>query len=185
MSARVHVLTAGYVGDRVAGTVTLIDDGGHLTVVDPGMVATRARILDPLTALGIEPGDVADVVFSHHHPDHTLNAALFPNARFHDHWAIYRDDIWDDQPAEARIVSPAVSLIATPGHTAEDISTVVETAAGRVVMTHAWWSEAGPVVDPLAADQAALISSRERILSLAPVLIVPGHGPGFIPARQA
>ncbi len=26
-------------------------------------------------------------VGSHHHPDHTVNAALFPNARIHDHGA--------------------------------------------------------------------------------------------------
>jgi glyoxylase-like metal-dependent hydrolase (beta-lactamase superfamily II) len=27
---------------------------------------------------------VTDVVFSHHHLDHTVNAALFPAARIHD-----------------------------------------------------------------------------------------------------
>lgn len=181
MSATLHVLTAGYVGDRVAGTVSLIDDGGRLTVVDPGMVASRSVILDPLAALGIDPADVQDVVFSHHHPDHTLNAALFPNARFHDHWAIYQDDRWDDQPAEGREVSPGVHLIATPGHTREDISTVVETADGIVVLTHSWWSAAGPDHDPLAEDAADLARSRERILSLAPVLVVPGHGPAYAP----
>jgi glyoxylase-like metal-dependent hydrolase (beta-lactamase superfamily II) len=41
------------------------------------MVAARARILGPLERLGVSPDEVADVVFSHHHPDHTLNAALF------------------------------------------------------------------------------------------------------------
>jgi hypothetical protein len=39
MTATVHVLTCGYVGDRVAGTVTLIHDGDLVAVVDPGMVA--------------------------------------------------------------------------------------------------------------------------------------------------
>jgi hypothetical protein len=27
------------------------------------------------------------VIFSHHHPDDTLNGALFSLARFHDFWA--------------------------------------------------------------------------------------------------
>jgi hypothetical protein len=27
---------------------------------------------------------------------HTLNAALFERARFHDSWAIYQDDVWRD-----------------------------------------------------------------------------------------
>lgn len=181
MPARIHVLTIGYASDRVASTVTLIDDDGHLTVVDPGMVASRRAILDPLDALGIAPESVTDVVFSHHHPDHTINAALFPSARVHDHWAIYQDDIWDDQPAEGRVISPSVSLIATPGHTREDISTVVDTARGVVVFTHAWWTADGPARDPLAADPAALTASRRRILDMRPAMIVPGHGAGFPP----
>ena len=48
------------------------------------MVSGVAVILDPLAALGIAPGDVTDVVISHHHPDHTVNIALFPNADVHD-----------------------------------------------------------------------------------------------------
>ena len=41
MTATVHVLTCGYVGDRVAGSVSLIHDGDLVAVVDPGMVADR------------------------------------------------------------------------------------------------------------------------------------------------
>ena len=59
---------------------------------------------------------ITDVVLSHHHPDHTLNAALFANARFHDHWAWYRDDRWVDRPAEGFALSPSIRLIETPGH---------------------------------------------------------------------
>ena len=85
-SASVYVLHEGYVGrdgddERVAGTVTLILDGDAVIVVDPGMVASREALLAALTAYGPQPGDVTDVVFSHHHPDHTVNAALFPAAR--------------------------------------------------------------------------------------------------------
>ena len=88
----------------------------------------RAAILDPLRNLGVDPSYVTDVVFSHHHPDHTLNAALFENARFHDHWAIYRGDSWTDRSAEGFQVSAGVRLIETPGHTPQDISTLVTTA---------------------------------------------------------
>src|SRR5262249_61882632 len=120
----------GYVGERVASTVTLIQDGDATIVVDPGMVVARAAILDPLASLGVRVEEVTDVVFSHHHPDHTLNAALFPNARFHDHWAIYRDDVWDTREADGYELSPSVRLMATPGHTAQDISTLAETDDG-------------------------------------------------------
>ncbi|HZM54499.1 MAG TPA: MBL fold metallo-hydrolase, partial [Acidimicrobiales bacterium] len=94
MTARLDVLAVGYADERVASTVVLIRDGEAVIVVDPGMAASRSVILDPLREFGVEPNQVTDVVFSHHHPDHTLNAALFPEARFHDHWAIYRGDVW-------------------------------------------------------------------------------------------
>jgi glyoxylase-like metal-dependent hydrolase (beta-lactamase superfamily II) len=182
MTAQVDVLTDGYVGDRVASTVTLIRDTGAAVVVDPGMVAQRSAILDPLAALGVQVGDVTDVIFSHHHPDHTLNAALFPAARFHDFWAIYQDDRWDDRDADGFQVSPAVRLMATPGHTAQDISTLVDTDTGLVVLTHLWWHADGPPNDPLAEDLDLLHENRARVLALRPALIIPGHGAPFVPA---
>lgn len=181
--ATVTVLTAGYADERVASSVTLVRDGAATIVVDPGMVAHRDRILGPLAELGVEPGDVTDVVFSHHHPDHTLNAALFPNARFHDHWAVYRDDVWEDRDADGFELSPSVSLLRTPGHSPEDISTLVRTAEGLVVLTHLWWDAQGPEEDPYG-EADALHLHRALILDRAPVLIVPGHGPAFAPSER-
>jgi len=181
MSADLHVLTAGYARDRVASTVVLIQDEGRHVIVDPGMVSDRRKILDPLAGLGVDPAEVGDVVFSHHHPDHTLNAALFERARFHDFWAIYEADTWTDRDADGFQLSDSVRLMATPGHTAQDITTLVETSDGLVACTHLWWSEHGPAEDPLAEDQAALERSRARLLELPPSLIVPGHGAPFRP----
>ena len=181
MTAELHVLSAGYADERVASTVVLIRDEGRAVVVDPGMVSDRRRILDPLTDLGVEPADVGDVVFSHHHPDHTLNAALFERARFHDFWAIYEGDTWTDRAADGFQLSPSVRLMATPGHTAQDITTLVDTEHGLVACTHLWWSEHGPAEEPRAEDQAALDRSRATLLKLEPALIVPGHGAPFRP----
>jgi glyoxylase-like metal-dependent hydrolase (beta-lactamase superfamily II) len=182
--ATMHLLTAGYVGNRVASTVTLLVDDDKLIVVDPGMVADRRLILDPLAALGRSPDEVTDVVFSHHHPDHTLNAALFPAARYHDHWATYQNDVWDSRAAEGFALSSSVRLMATPGHSAEDISTVAETDQGLVVLTHLWWTSSGPADDPYAPDREQLRASRERVLALVPVLVVPGHGEPFGPSPE-
>src|SRR5215831_18674633 len=162
MTANLVVLSAGYAAERVASTVVLIRDEGAVIVVDPGMVASRQQILGPLAELGVDPASVTDVVFSHHHPDHTLNAALFERARFHDFWAIYEADTWTDRPADGFQLSASVRLVATPGHTAQDITTLVETADGLVACTHLWWTEQGPAQDPLAEDQAALERSRAR-----------------------
>jgi glyoxylase-like metal-dependent hydrolase (beta-lactamase superfamily II) len=179
MTAVFDVLTAGYVGDRVASTVCLIRDGDVVVVVDPGMVADRSRILTPLAELGVAPDEVTDVVFSHHHPDHTINAALFPRARYHDHWAIYDRDQWIDREADGFELSPSIRLAATPGHSAEDISTLADTADGLVVMTHLWWSATGPADDPFAPDRGVLAASRRAVIELAPALVVPGHGAPF------
>jgi glyoxylase-like metal-dependent hydrolase (beta-lactamase superfamily II) len=182
MTAELHVLSTGLAEDRVRSTVTLIRDGDVTIVVDPGMVADRAAILEPLGALGVAPEDVTDVIFSHHHPDHTLNAALFPEARFHDFMAIYKDDVWDDREADGFKVGPSVTLVSTPGHTEEDISTAVETAEGLVVLTHLWWTAEGPAEDPFAPDPAVLRASREKVLAMRPASIVPGHGAPFAPS---
>ena len=181
MTANLHVLSAGYAADRVASSVSLVIDGDALIVVDPGMVRDRSAILTPLTELGFSVDDVTDVVLSHHHPDHTINIALFPNARVHDHQAIYLADVWEDADAEGdgRLVSPNVRLIATPGHTPQDISTFVTTASGLQVCTHLWWMAEGPADDPYAPDLELLREQRERVLALHPELIIPGHGEAF------
>ena len=143
-SASVFVLHEGYVGrdgddGRVAGTVTLILDGDAVIVVDPGMVASREDLLAALAAHGPQAGDVTDVVFSHHHPDHTVNAALFPAARIHDHWAVYVGDRWIDRDADGAELGSSVRLLRTPGHTAEDISTIASTSGDVFACTHTWW----------------------------------------------
>jgi glyoxylase-like metal-dependent hydrolase (beta-lactamase superfamily II) len=163
--------------------VTLIIDSGAVIVVDPGMVASREALLAALAAHGPAPADVTDVVFSHHHPDHTVNAALFPAARIHDHWAVYEGDRWIDRDADGVLLSPSVRLIRTPGHTNEDISTVAATPDGVFACTHAWWNAEGPEDDPLGTDAVALVASRELLLAFAAV-IIPGHGAPFRPEVQ-
>jgi glyoxylase-like metal-dependent hydrolase (beta-lactamase superfamily II) len=183
MTAEFQVLLTGYVGSHVAGTVSFVRDGDVRVVIDPGMAPAAAAILDPLTALGESANQITDVVFSHHHPDHTLNAALFSRARFHDFWAIYRADVWESRPAEGFALSPSIKLIETPGHTPQDITTLVSTSEGIVAFTHLWWSVLGPADDPYAPDPAVLHQSRARVLEVA-ALIVPGHGAPFKPTGE-
>ena len=181
MTAEVHVLFEGYIGPATASTVSLVVEGGHVIVIDPGMVPRPEAILEPLTSRGYSPEDVTDVVLSHHHPDHTMHAGRFVNARVHDHWATYTADRWDDRPAEGFEVAPSTVLMETPGHTPQDITTLVRTHDGLVVFTHLWWSSDGPSEDPYATDPRSLHANRERVLSLGPALIVPGHGAPFEP----
>jgi glyoxylase-like metal-dependent hydrolase (beta-lactamase superfamily II) len=183
--AEVYVLFEGYADTdaspfSVASTVTYVQDGDTHVIIDPGLVPSQRAILDPLENLGVDPAQISDIVLSHHHPDHTLNAALFPNARVHDFWAIYQNDTWAMRPAERFELSPSIRLIETPGHTGQCITTLVRTAEGVTAFTHLWWTAQGPAEDPFAADPIALRAGRARVLEVA-TRIVPGHGAPFTP----
>ena len=186
MVATHHLLHAGYVrDDGVAASVSLVLDGEAVIVVDPGMVADRSLIVGSLREHGIQPEQVTHVVITHHHPDHTVNVGLFPDAEVVDFWARYRGDEWLDHQGDGYRVSEHSRLILTPGHTNEDATLLVETDAGVVACTHAWWrADRTPGVDPLADDQAALEASRRRILAEADV-VVPGHGEPFATGRRS
>lgn len=180
--ATVHVLHPGYIreeGTRVGSSITLVRDGGALIVTDPGMVANRRHILEPLAALGVDAASVTHVFLSHHHPDHTMNAGLFPNAEVVDYWARYRDDQWLDHGGDGWQMTPHTQLWLTPGHSDEDASVVVEAEDGVYAMTHLWWRpDRTPAIDPHSPDQALLDFHRERVLAVADV-VIPGHGEAF------
>jgi glyoxylase-like metal-dependent hydrolase (beta-lactamase superfamily II) len=175
----VHLLHAGYANDRVGSSVVLVRDGDALIVADPGMVANRSRILDPLAAHGVAPEAVTHVFLSHHHPDHTVNIALFPNAEVVDFWARYKDDLWLDHDGDGYQLAPNSTLWLTPGHTAEDASLIVRADDAVYAMTHLWWKEdRTPEIDPLGDDQAAIEAGRARVLAEVDI-VIPGHGSAF------
>ena len=160
---------------RVASTVALIQSERAIVVADPGMVKDRGLILDPLKRAGVSPQDVTHIFISHHHPDHTVNIALFPNAEVVDFWGTYKADMWRDHDDQYAL-APGITVLRTPGHTKEDASLVIETAEGIYALTHCWWyPDLTPEKDPTAWDQAKLDESRQKLLTLAD-WIVPGHG---------
>ncbi|WP_106396297.1 MBL fold metallo-hydrolase [Actinocorallia populi] len=181
-TARLDVIVEGYVRTpRVAGTVSLIRDADRVIVVDPGMVADRDLILRPMRELGVGPEDVTDVIVSHHHLDHTVNIALFPMVPVHDFQSVIEGDVFTGRPAEGAWLTPSVRLLATPGHTPQDITTLVGTPDGVAALTHLWWTAEGPADDPYADDREQLRKQRERVLEFA-TSVVPGHGAPFRPA---
>ena len=181
-TARDDVLVEGYARlPHVAGTVSLVRDAGRVVVVDPGMVADRELILRPLRELGVAPEDVTDVVLSHHHLDHTLNVALFPVVPVHDFQSVIEGDVFTQRAADGVDLTPSVRLLATPGHTPQDVTTLVGTPDDVVALTHLWWTGEGPADDPYSPDRDELRRQRERVLELV-TLIVPGHGAPFRPS---
>ena len=184
--AELHVLCDGYVreGDelRVGSTVGFVRDGEALHRDRPGDGrGRRRRSSNRSLALGVAPGDVTDVVLSHHHPDHTVNVALFPRARVHDFQAIYVDDLWIDRPAEGFALSSNVTLIETPGHTPARHHDARDDRRRRR-RVHA------PLVGGRRTGRRSVHARRRtcctRTASACSGLaseIVPGHGPRFVP----
>lgn len=169
---------------KVSGSVVLVEGKDTVLVADPGMVMDRKQILEALKQQGIAPEQVTHVFISHHHPDHTVNIALFPNAELVDFWGLYKGDTWRDHP-DGYQVAPGIKVLRTPGHTPEDATLLVETSDGTYALTHLWWfSDMTPQEDPLASSQSDLEKSRKKILEMAD-WIIPGHGKMFRnPQRQ-
>jgi glyoxylase-like metal-dependent hydrolase (beta-lactamase superfamily II) len=177
----VHLIHPGYALDdgRVGSSISLIRDGDAVIVADPGLVASQARILEPLVALGVAQEAVTHVFLSHHHPDHTMNAGLFPEAEVVDFWARYRHDLWLDHDGDGWKLSDHAKLWLTPGHTDEDASLLIEADDGVYALTHLWWhADRTPEIDPHAPDQGVLEQQRARVLAVADI-VIPGHGEAF------
>lgn len=61
----------------------LVDTGPPLDEADRRGLKDTVRVDAALRALGVEVGQVRDVVLSHLHWDHAASSDLFPHARFH------------------------------------------------------------------------------------------------------
>lgn len=125
----------------------------------------RTFLRDPVEALalvGVDAGDVADVVITHMHYDHAGNLGLFPNARFHlqeaeiayvtgrsmTHAALRHSFRLDDVVEMVRLVhgervvfhsgdaalADGVTLHRIGGHTPGQMSVRVQTERGWVVV---------------------------------------------------
>jgi glyoxylase-like metal-dependent hydrolase (beta-lactamase superfamily II) len=155
----------------------------HLSYVANRTLLDLGEEVDVLAQEGIAPHEVTHVFVSHHHPDHTVNVALFPNAEVVDFWAVYKGDLWRDH-ADGYAIAPGITVLRTPGHTEEDASLVVETAEGTYVLTHLWWlDDMTPETDPIAWKQEALDASRAKVVAIAD-WIIPGHGKAFRNPRK-
>jgi glyoxylase-like metal-dependent hydrolase (beta-lactamase superfamily II) len=151
--------------------IWVIKDGSRAIVVDTGFTeetsARRKRTflrcpVSSLAALGIDPGEVSDVIITHLHYDHVGNYHRFPNARFHlqERELAFATGRYmrygffahgyevDDVVALVRLnyvgrvelhdgeveIAPGITLHPTPGHTAGLQAVRAHTARGWVVL---------------------------------------------------
>ena len=61
---------SGILGTGVWGANVFLLAGDNLTLVDTGFKGRSAQILKQVKHLGYSPSDIANIIITHHHPDH-------------------------------------------------------------------------------------------------------------------
>ena len=108
------------------------------------------------------------MINTHTHQDHTGNNFLFSRAELL-------------SPKEGDLIAPGVKIIATPGHTMDSISVVVESQnvvvlAGDALPTFSNYIKGVPPAHHV--DRGMACRSMSKILQIADV-VVPGHDRPF------
>jgi glyoxylase-like metal-dependent hydrolase (beta-lactamase superfamily II) len=154
-------------------------DGGRSLVVDPG-----PSILSHRAAVAEAAGDVAGVLLTHHHLDHSEAARAFAErvgcgVRALD--PAYR--LGDEGLGDGDVVAVdglEVHVIGTPGHTGDSLSFLVP-AEGAVLTGDTVLGRGTTVVAHPDGQLGAYLDSLDRLHALAAAheirTIWPGHGP--------
>ncbi|KAF4528469.1 hypothetical protein B566_EDAN015931 [Ephemera danica] len=190
----IEVLFNGYshvedsTGDVIANcTSTLIRGRKFNVLVDTMTAWDREKLLNAL--LPMTPNDIHYVVCTHGHSDHVGNNNLFLDAIHIVGFSMSCKDRYFNfsfDKGQEFLIEPGIRVVPTPGHTATDVSVLVDTAThGCVAITGDLFEKEEDITDPSlwqnlgGSEQPQLQqASRDRILAIANY-IVPGHGPMF------
>ena len=184
--------------------ITLLRGGGRAVLVDAGGFGLRAPLAQALAERGLGPGDVTDVLLTHVHYDHAVNALLFPRAAV---WISAADLAWardrspgfdpvpelyaaalDGDPRTRRVegdgpVFAGVDAIAAPGHTPGSVVYRVATAGGQDVLFAGdavknraeLLSGEVDLTEDRAASEASVRMVRDLWEATPGAVLVPGH----------
>jgi len=173
--AQVKVLIKGYsTKEKARATISLVKDKGIIMIVDPGSLENQNLLVNKLRGENLKTKDVNYVFITHSHPDHYINAGMFPKAKIIDSWAIWSGTKFQQRRSER--FTDNLSIIETPGHDYSSITLIAKTERGNVaVVGDLMWNNNYKAKDPYATDSRKLMESRKKILKIAD-WIVPGHG---------
>jgi N-acyl homoserine lactone hydrolase len=183
--------------------ITLLRGGGRTVLVDAGGFGLRAPLRAALADRGVGPDDVTDVLLTHVHYDHAVNALLFGRAAVSIsaadlEWACGRPPGFDAvpelhaaalarDPRTRRIerdgdVLPGIEAIAVPGHTPGSLAYRVAGAEAPVLFAGDAVKNRAELVSgevDMTEDRAASEASVRRVRALwhdvPGTVLVPGH----------
>lgn len=170
-------------------TCTLIKSS-KLIIVDTMTAWDREKIVHALAQHNIKPENIDYVVCTHSHADHIGNNNLFTNATHIVGLSVQQNTIFYEEPQilnEGYELCPDVKVIATPGHTAEDVTVLVKTTKEKMLfaVTGDLFEKEDDILEPsiwkaLGTPELVKTQSvmRSRVINLAD-FIIPGHGPMF------
>ena len=180
------------------GTNTwILGPGGMGSMGAPGRIAGPCIVVDPgpldeghLRRVHRAAGEVADIVLTHRHLDHSEGLARFAGVtgsgvRAADPaYAIPTGgaDGRLDDGLELAVGDLAIRVVATPGHTSDSTSLLVTGATGRWLLTGDMVLGRGTtVITHPDGDLGAYLGSLDVLLALVRerdvTAILPGHGP--------
>ena len=170
---------------RANGTITLIN-GPKNIIVDTGLPKDRHAILATLETDNLSPSDIDFVVCTHGHSDHISNNNLFPDATFIVSYDVSHGDIYtlhDFGSGAPYRIDDDVEVVATPGHTGQDMSVLVTTEAGVIAIVGDLFECKDDIKNEILWRSMSHFpelqeASRRRIMAAAD-FIVPGHGEMF------
>jgi glyoxylase-like metal-dependent hydrolase (beta-lactamase superfamily II) len=155
-------------------SVTMIINGRHKIIVDSGLLGEEEPLCKALAELGVKPEEIDCIVNTHSHPDHCGNNHLFSGAKVL-------------TAKEGDVIAPGVWVLATPGHSMDSVSVLVEMQMKTIVISGDALPTLGNfqknVPPALHVDCDLAVASMQRILALADY-VVPGHDfPFSIPKK--
>jgi glyoxylase-like metal-dependent hydrolase (beta-lactamase superfamily II) len=154
-----------------------------------------APVIGALGELGVEAGEVKDVILTHLHFDHAEGLAAWPQRRTYVHRieteAPYAQlvsgmlemanlEVLDGEEGE---IEPGIRWIRTPGHCDGLISLCVDTDEGLVVIASDCVGPLPEYFDEMdlpedfGPERDELLKQWRRIRDLEPAVVIPGHNP--------
>jgi glyoxylase-like metal-dependent hydrolase (beta-lactamase superfamily II) len=157
-------------------TYLLATPGAHSVVVDPGPLDEGH--LAAVAALG----PVALILLTHGHPDHAEGAHLFqemtgaPMAAADPGLVVDAEALRGGETFSG-VGGLTVQVVATPGHTSDSLSFVVEGDEPALLTGDTILGRGSTVVAHPDGQLAPYLDSLARLRDLGPMLLLPGHGP--------
>jgi glyoxylase-like metal-dependent hydrolase (beta-lactamase superfamily II) len=179
----------------VAFPNTLLVRGERDYLVDPGVIMQGAPLFAALGELGVDAGEIKDVILTHLHFDHAEGLAAWPQRRVIVHRleteAPYAQivagqlemanlEVVDGERGE---IEPGVGWIRTPGHSDGLITLLVDTDDGLVAVASDCVGPLPEYFDEMdlpedfGPERDELLEQWRKIRDLDPAVVIPGHNP--------